>query len=127
MDPEQNLFNRFTAEDQGMMESPHNTPAKKVRVCGIGSIKIFRDSFGNFLPCLNLEDAHHSMNNVQFMCSFHAQFKLLIFCLILDFQNTDEKNTPISEVRPRAGSLTEITSDKTEILKQLHMPRKISF
>jgi hypothetical protein len=47
MEVERHLFNRFTAEDQGMMESPHNTPAKKVRK--VEAIQILRDLFGKRL------------------------------------------------------------------------------
>jgi hypothetical protein len=49
-----------------------------------------------------------------------------MFCRLL-MQNLDEKQTPISDARPRAGSLGLNEADKTETLKELHMPRKISF
>lgn len=64
MDIERRLFNRFTAEDQGMLESPHNTPAKQVRFGR--NIEILLDSFARFpfrLLLLKIDDLSFYLMN----------------------------------------------------------------
>ena len=63
MDTQPNTFRRFSAEDQGMMESPHNTPSK---------VRCLNMKQKTVVPRFDSRICHETLRLHFFTCNFHV-------------------------------------------------------